>query len=142
MSATLREVREGLAANLSAAFGDSVQVSAWMLENPSDRCFHVYPGDSSGDAILYHTTSGGRSPTFTVTVEGIVALVSDIGGQQLLDEMLDPDGPNSVRQAIEADSTLGGTVADLIVTKASGYRVFVIAGMQKLGSQWTVEVYA
>jgi hypothetical protein len=58
-----------------------------------------------------------------------------------LDEMLAPDGPQSIRAALEADRTLGGLVSDLRVVRHGGHRPYAVPGSEPaLGSEWVVDV--
>ena len=53
-----------------------------------------------------------------------VADVIDIAASSKLDAFLAVDGLHSVKAAVEADPTLGGTVDDLRVVTATGYKVY------------------
>lgn len=132
--ATLADVREGLAANLSAIPG--CQVSAYMLANPTPPTIHLFPAD-----INYDQTMGRGHDQWMFTVQAFVGSVSDIGSQKKLDEMLAPAGASSVKAAIESDLTLGGTADDLRVTTCSGYRELRReGGGPVLLAEWSVEV--
>lgn len=128
-------LREGLAANLSSI--PDIQVSAYMLANPTPPAIHVIPGETD-----YHATmGGGPDEWWHFTVQAFVAVVNDIGGQQRLDGMLASQGDYSVKAAIESDHTLGGACDDLIVDRRSGYQVFVPDGRGAvLGAEWQVRV--
>jgi len=132
--ADMTAVREALAANLSVI--PNVQVSAYMLANPSPPAIHLYPGPTE-----FHQAMGGGAEFWSFTVQAFVALVSDIGSQQRLDRMLASDGPDSVRAALESDPTLGGECDDLIVTERTGYQIFSPQGRGEiLGAEWSVRV--
>lgn len=133
--ATSEDVREGLAAALREIQG--VQAMAYVLGSPTPPFAQVMRGPLS-----YHEAMGDGTSTWTMLVRVFVANVTDIGAQKKLDEFLSVDGARSVKAAIEADPTLGGKVADLIVTGASGEQEFVRdQGGPLLGSEWTVEVW-
>ncbi len=132
---TALDIRNGIADNLRTIPG--LQVSAYALANPTPPAAHVLRG-----SVLYDQAFHGGTHIWTMRVQAFVALVSDIGGQKLLDRYLSPDGALSVKAAIEADTTLGGAVADLHVTTATGEQVFLRdQGGSVLGSEWTVEVW-
>lgn len=135
MPASLTEIREGLAEALSAVAG--MQVSAWMLSNPTPPAAHVYP-----DETEYHRAMQNGAEGWTLIVEAFVASNSEIGAQQRLDKMLASSGAESVKEALEADGTLGGIVSDVTVTRTTGYRQYQLPAGQgpALGAQWTVEV--
>lgn len=133
---SMEAIRVALASNLSSIEG--VQVSPWMLANPTPPAIHVIPGPTE-----YHATMGvGGAEWWEFTIQAFVASVSDIGSQKRLDRMLDSDGSESVFAALESDRTLGGECDDLIVTLRSGYQVFVPQGRSEvLGAEWTVRVF-
>lgn len=61
--------------------------------------------------------------------------------EELLDDMLAADGPQSIRAALEADRTLGTLVADLRVVRHGGHRPYAIPGSEPaLGSEWQIDV--
>jgi hypothetical protein len=135
---TLKMIREGVAANLMEVFGDSWQVSPYMLSNPTTPSMHTIP-----DPVEYDGAMQRGMDTWTLIVQAFVGLASDIAAQMLLDELLEPSGPGSLKAAIEAEPTLGGRVDDLHVTRASGYKVFVLEGRAGvLGCDWEVTIIA
>lgn len=134
--ATLQEIREGLAANLSAIAG--MQVSAYMLSAPTPPSAHVFP-----DETEYDKTMGRGHDDWAMLVQVFVGVSSDIGAQQRLDRMIAPAGAESVKEALEADATLAGVVDDLRVESCSGYRVYPLEGRGSvLGAEWRVKVLA
>jgi hypothetical protein len=128
---TLREVREGLAANLDAIPG--LQAKAYKLSNSTPPCAWITPVEVDYDMAMQRGIDLWR---FTVTVQ--VGAPTDIGAQMRLDRMLDPNGDESVKAMLEADDTLGGSVMDLRVTRCSGYGEYE----GRLGAEWDVEVWA
>lgn len=134
--ADMQDLREALALNLSQI--ENIQVSAYMLANPTPPAIHVIPAQTE-----YHQTMGsGGAEWWQFTIQAFVAATSDIGSQQRLDRMLGSDGPDSVKAALESDPTLGGLCDDLIVTSRTGYQVFVPDGRGALlGAEWTVRVF-
>ena len=132
---TTAQIREGIADNLKAIPG--IQASAYVLTNPQPPCVHVMRGD-----VTYDRAMNGGEHSWVMRVRAFVAAVSDIGGQQLLDQFVAPTGDRSIKQAIEADRTLGGVVSDLRVTQATGEQEYVRdQGGPLLGSEFTVEVW-
>jgi hypothetical protein len=142
MTVDVEAIREGIAANLTAAFASihrdqRPQVSAYMLSSPSPPCVQVM----GPDEIIYDITFGRGSDTWMFIVQVFVALVSDIGAQKRLDRMLAPTGPESIKEAVERDTKLGGSCKDLRVTRSAGYQQFVLEGRGAvLGSDFTVQV--
>ena len=134
--ATIAQIREGIATNL-ATIAD-VQVSAYMLAQPTPPAIHVLPGE-----ISYDRASARGLDEVMMLVQAFVAFSSDIGAQKRLDTMLAPSGAGSVKAAIESDPTLGGTVSDLHVRSASGYRSLLVEGRGLvLVVEWTVYIMA
>lgn len=132
--ADLSDVREGLAANLGLI--EHVQVSAYMLGNPTPPAIEVMP-----DETEYDKTFRRGMDRWFLKVRAFVGKPSDIGSQKRLDRMIATSGANSVKAAIETDCTLGGVVDDLRVVKCSGYRTYgQTPGV--LGAEWLVEVWA
>lgn len=133
--ATMAEIREGLAANLSSI--QDVQVSAYMLSAPTPPAMHIFPSE-----IEYDQAQQRGLDIVTMTVQAFVALGVDIAAQITLDELLAQSGVRSVKTAVEADSTLGGKVQDVHVTAATGYQPFPTKdGGAILACSWTVLVY-
>ncbi len=128
-------IRSALADALRTIPG--LQASPYILSNPTPPSAHVRRG-----TVVYDQAMQGGVHLWTFTVQAFVALSSDIGASQLLDKYLSPTGSSSVKAAIEADTSLGGVVADLHVTEATGEQLFVRdQGGQVLGSEWTVMVW-
>ena len=135
MSATAAEIRQGLADALATISG--LQAFPYLLANPTPPCAMVLRG-----LINYDEAFEGGTHLWEWLIRVYVANVSDIGAAMLLDQYLAADGAKSVKEAIEANSTLNGTVADLHVTEATGEQVFVRdSGGPLLGSEWTVQVW-
>jgi hypothetical protein len=133
--ADLAAIRAGIAANISAI--SDLQVSAYMLANPTPPNVQVIPGDTDYDLAMHR---GLDELTMRVVVS--VGLVADIGAQKNLDEYLAGSGPRSIKQAVESDPTLGGVVADVTVTAATGPKVLATEQGGVLFSEWTVQVLA
>lgn len=137
--ASLADIRAALAAAVGNVAMD-LQVSAYMLAKPTPPCAQVVP-----DEMEYHQSFGsGAIENWGLLVQVMVAANSDQGSQQLLDQLLESSGALSIKAAIEADKTLGGTVLSAVVTKTSGYRTYRLGATQAeaLGAEWTVDIKA
>lgn len=133
---TLAELRAELAENLSAITG--VQVSAYMMANPTPPSIEVVP-----DEVNYDQTMQRGMDHWRFIVRAYASAANDQAGQMLLDLMLAPSGGSSVKAALEADRTLDGKAQTLRVVQATGYRIYGRAGgPEYLGCEWTVDVYA
>jgi hypothetical protein len=134
--AELGTIREALAATLSTVIG--IQVSPWMLGNPTPPTAHIFPG-----AVDYHQAMQNGHSDWELTVQVLVPRVNDVGSQRQMDAFLATDGALSVKAALELEPTLGGIVEHLTVTSTTGYQVFNLdAGSQALGADWTVRIMA
>lgn len=129
-------IREGLATALQAI--PELQASPYMLSNPTPPSAHVFP-----DEVDFDKTMGRGHDDWFITVQAFVGMVTDIGAQKRLDLMLNPSGVYSVKEAVEAEPTLGSTVDDVRVQSCTGYRVYPMAdGSQVLGAEWRVHILA
>jgi hypothetical protein len=134
--ATLAAIRAGIAANLQALNGDGVQVSAYVLAEPTPPVVQVLPGE-----VAYDQTFARGIDLFTVKVQAITPLSVDLEAQKQLDELIDE--PNSIKTLIEKDRTLGGAADTTRVTGCSGYQIVQLEGRgPTLFCEWTVEVRA
>lgn len=132
-----KAIRRALADALRARFPE-LQVEPYMLSDPTPEAAHVYPSTLEYDLAFQRGLD-----VDSYFVEVFVAEVSDIGAQDVLDDYLEPDGPLSVKEALELDRTLGGLVDSLQVTGTSGYRRYLRTDGSSpvLGAQWTVKVW-
>jgi hypothetical protein len=134
--ASLTSIREALAVSLSVI--PDIQANAYLLSNTTPPVFEIEPGETEYDLAMARGLD-----RWTVTVRALVSAATDIGAQRFLDKLIESSGTLSVKAAIEADSTLGGAVADVSVKTCSGYRSFARdGGGPLLGAEWTVEILA
>jgi hypothetical protein len=106
--ASLKELREGAATALGVIPG--LQAHGRLLTSGYLPSAYVVPGE-----IDYHKAMGNGHSDYNLVVELHVATLSDIGGQDQLDEFLSESGDRSVKAALEADPTLGGLAQSLVV---------------------------
>jgi hypothetical protein len=134
MASVPADIREGLAENLRVIKG--VQVSAYLLAAPTPPCLQVLPGEVEYDKAMRR----GEDSNF-YKVQALVSLTSDIGSQQLLDELREGSGARSVKAAIEARPALGGACSDLHVQMLSELFTLRQEGRpETLACEWTVLV--
>lgn len=134
--ATLKQIREGLAANLAVL--DGWQVSAYMLSQPTPPAIHVVPG-----LVEFDRAMGRGLDEWTLNVQAFVPLNSDRGAQERLDGLIDGSGATSVKEAVEADRTLGGAADTARVVACTGYRTVAVEGRGPvLMCEWEVHVLA
>lgn len=135
MTVTVEALRQGLADNMGPL---GIQVSPYMLSNPTPPAIQIYPALIDYDLALQRGLD-----KWMFTVQAFVGMVSDLGAQQRLDQLIDPKGSGSLKQAVESDIYLGGIAADVSALTCSGYRVYQRdQGGPVLGAEWAVQVYA
>jgi hypothetical protein len=134
--ADLSALRAGLAANLGAI--PDLQVSPYFIANPTFPSAYVRAGPT-----VFDKTIDGVSYDLVLFVRVLVAAFDDIGPRVNLDEYLPANGPRSIKEAIEADSTLGGACDDLVVTGSEGEQQYIFDDRPSaLGAEWRVEIVA
>lgn len=133
---TLAQIRSGLATRLETI--PNVQASAYRLARPSTPSVQVV----GPEEVIYHEAMQNGHDSWAMLVMALMGTVTDRGAQIELDKMIAATGTSSVKAAIEADSTLGGVVHDLIVESCSGYQIYTIEGMELLGAEWRVRIEA
>lgn len=133
--ATLSQIREGIATNLSTI--DGLRTSAFVPDEPKPPIAVIFP-----DNISFDTAFGRGLDTYSFSVQVIVSKVSDRNAQSNLDGYCNADGGQSVKAAIESDRTLAGLVQDLRVTAARDYRAATINENTYLTVTFVVTVYA
>ena len=94
------------------------------------------------DTVNYHGAFRGGNPTYLFTVSVVVARASDRIAQKRLDDYLSYDGPNSIRAAIEADTSLCETVQTCQVTTGGNITNINVQDVIYLAVDFNVEVYA
>lgn len=131
--ATISELRQGIADNLSSIYG--LRVSPTMLDAPRPPVAMVYP-----DTVEYDLNANRGADTFTFIVYVLVGRADDRTAQNRLDAYV--VGPDSVKAAIEADRTLGGAADTLRVTSMENYQQVSIGDTVYLAVEFMVEVVA
>ncbi len=109
------------------------------------RCFAFVPDAISPPAFFvaeveveYDTTFGRGMDTVYLTCRLLVSHATDRTGQEQLDGYLRGAGPLSVKQALEADPSLGGVCDAVRVQRASGYGLYEHSNSQYYGAEWRV----
>ncbi len=95
----------------------------------------------------YGEAMGYSLQKLTMLVVAYVSVGASDESQDLLDELLAPTGARSVYATLMAPDTnsqvtLDGVCGDLIVTKDSGHRLYKVGGVDYLGADWEMDVYA
>ncbi len=113
------------------------------------RCYDVWPDQLNCPAAIVRPVQGdfhqtaGDDPRILFEVTMLVAPIEQgfVRGQNKLDAYLGESGADSVKAAIEADSTLNGTVEDVIVRRWRDYGPMEVAGIgEYIGVKFDLEV--
>lgn len=131
--ASLSQIRDALAASMAGVAG--LRTSAFVPDNPRPPIAVVMP-----ERIVFDTNAGRGLDSYTFVVTLLVGRADDRAAQLNLDKFI--VGSGSIKTAIEADRTLGGTVQTCRVTEMANYQSVPVGETLLLGAQFTVEVYA
>lgn len=118
---------------------DGLQVNPRLVWNATPPAIDMYPADPFQSGIAF----GVGNNEIRFIVRAMVNTPDQDSSQDLLLLMMSPHGPASVATAIMSDTTLGGTIEDiLIIDSPSDFGVFADPGNGRsfLGCTWTVEV--
>jgi hypothetical protein len=127
----MQDIRTGLAEQIGQISG--LRSSANFLDAPRPPIALVLP-----DRIEYDLNANRGADTFIFTVQVIVVRASDRGAQLTLDKFT--VGPDSVKDAIESDRSLGGAANTCRVTELRNYGQVTIGDVVYLGFELEVEV--
>ena len=133
--ATLSELREGIAENLSNIVG--LRVSSFVPDNFNPPIAVVSPQN-----IEYHKSFNNGFNTYTFVISVCVARVSERTGQANLDAYCASTGSSSIKSAIESDRTLSGRCFDLIVSDMRNYGSVIIGDNTYLTAEFDCAVQA
>jgi hypothetical protein len=133
--ASISTLRSGLATRLGTISG--LRTSAFMPDNPNPPIAVVMPSSVSYDDTFHR---GMQTYVFNVLV--IVGRVDERTAQSKLDAFVSSTGASSIKLAIEADKTLGGSAFDTRVTEMRNYGQLSIQDILYLTGEFTVLVYA
>lgn len=95
-----------------------------------------------GDDLTFDDDNVGavESATFTLRIYVARGGAADVA-HPLLRLFLGSRGPSSIKQALEADRTLGGLVDALLVTRRYGYGLYEVAANNYYGARIDVRVW-
>lgn len=119
---------------------------AAAVDNIAGLRTYAYPPDALAPpaAVVglpespFDITNGGANE-WDVPVYVIVGKVSDRASRAALCNYVTPTGATSVKAAIEADPTLGGTCDSVAVTRAE-FSTITVAGTEYLAAELTASV--
>jgi hypothetical protein len=125
-------VKRAIAESASAVPG----LNTYRFAPPKAQVPCLYVGEVDVD---YDQTFGGDAE-LVVTCYVLTSMSDSEAGQELLDDLLSPDGSLSVKKAIEADPALGGACDDLHIATARGYRMYKVGENDYYGAKLPVRV--
>jgi hypothetical protein len=131
---SISQIRTRLAANLSTITG--LRTAAEVPDLPNPPIAIVALNNVSYDRAF---AQGMTSYTFVITV--IVGRAAEREAQRKLDAYISP-GANSVKNAVESDSTLGGYAYDCRVVSMDSVGSLTISDTTYLAADFTVTVIA
>jgi hypothetical protein len=138
---SIAEIKQALAAAVESLRSDipDLQVYPYWVSAPTPPTVDIYQGDPFTNGAGF---GGGAEMFFTVRAR--VTTADSDAGQQLLDQILEPE--TGITAALTADQTLGGVVDTLGIPAdgVSGLRVYVedaAVNGRLLGSEWRVQVF-
>ena len=137
---SLAAIRQGLATALTAI--PEVQVSPYIIP-PTPPTIWVATVQLQYD-IAYGSRLAGMKYTdeYTVTIQALADTGDWQRGQETLDQFMAGSGGYSVKEALEADKTLGGACDTLYVSEATGPTLNTFQTSSYLLSEWQVTIIA
>lgn len=136
-TATVSQVKSGLKTRLATITNFRAHDNQPDQLNPGIAGM----GYPSLNNIEYHGAMGAGLITMTFTITCIISRQSERTAQSVLDGLLGY-GSGSVRNAIEADGTLGGIVNDTVVVSADNILTVDANDTQYFTVDFRVVVYA
>lgn len=134
MSATVTELKQGLATTLAAGIS-GLRTYAYQPDQ-----INIPMAWPTLETVEYHGAMGNGLVTHTFTVTCVVGRIAERAAQQRLDSYVSYDA--GVRAALEADKTLGGYARTLIVESADNFTTIDAGDATYLAVSFRVVVYA
>jgi hypothetical protein len=134
MPATVSQVMEGLRARLATVNG----LRAFSYQPDQLNPPMGFPVLNS---VNYHRAFAGGDVIFNVTIVVIVGRYLDRTADSLTDAYLSYSGTGSIREAIEADKTLGGICQTLKVESSANVTSLNAGDAEFLEIRFLVEVH-
>lgn len=131
--ATITEIRQALADKMSDVYG--LRTSPTMLDDPRPPVAMVLP-----ERIEYDLTARRGVDRMFFMLQILVSRADDRAAQNNLDAYI--VGPDSVKEALFADPTLGGVIQTSRVTEMRSYGQVLYGETLYLGCELIIEVYA
>lgn len=134
--ASIKALRDGIKTRLATVTGiythdtipEDVYVPAAIVGFPT--------------AVRYDFSMRTPVSRYTFPVRVLAGRTTEAQSQDTIDDLVSPDGPLSVRAAIDADPTLGGVAHSARVVEARDFGVYEVAGVSYIGGELELEVIA
>lgn len=137
---SLSAIRQGLAANLATI--PETQVSPYIIL-PTPPTIWVARVDIQYDRAMGSRLAGFKyTDEYTATIQAMTDFTEPQRGQEILDQYMAGSGSYSVKDALEADRTLGGVADTIWVSQATGPSLNTFQTFSLLLSEWTVTILA
>ena len=133
--ASIRKMREGIAANLATVSG--LRTSSIIPEDPKPPVAVVI-----FDRVEYDTSFARGLDMYLFKVVVVMGRVNTRGTEEALDAYLSGDGAASLKAAIQIDRTLAGEANDLRVTSGENVRELVVGDITYVAADFLITVYA
>lgn len=129
------DIQDGLALALGAI--PDLRVADHLPEqlNPPVAVIQV-------QSVTYHRAMRGGLSTWDYVVSVIAGRMGERSAQRTLDQWMSYDGPWSVREALEADQTLGGVASTVKVNDMLAVRPVSLGDAAYLSCEFNVSVNA
>lgn len=138
---SISAIRQGLATNLRTI--PETQISPYIIA-PTPPTIWVATLTIEFDKAYGNRSAGARyTDQYTATIQAMVDFTGDPQrGQELLDAYMAGSGSYSVKDALEADTTLAGAADTLWVSETTGPSLNTFQTLSLLLSEWTVIILA
>lgn len=134
--ASLADIRAGIAANIKAVIPECT-CTGYLLESPNSPAFEVEFAGKVYDRSMHRGLD-----EWAFTIRGLASSsLLDQEAQRKLDTWLASSGGVSIKAALEADKTLGGSVSDSFVQRVGPVREFTpisSPGTKYYGAEWVL----
>jgi hypothetical protein len=135
MAGNLSDIRKGLSGQLSLVRG--LRVSEHVPEQLNPPAAVITRAE-----VDYTQAMSGGLTMWSMQVQLVAGRMADQQSQRQIDAWLSWDGDQSVRQALEADRTLGGNCQTSRVTTAEALATIQVGDSEYIGVTVNVTVYA
>jgi hypothetical protein len=135
MAGNLSDIRKGLVGQLALVRG--LRVSEHVPEQVNPPAAIITRAE-----VDYTQNMSGGLTEWSMQVQLIAGRMADQQSQRQIDAWLSWDGDQSVRQAIEADRTLGGNCQTSRVTSADALSSIQVGDSEYIGVTIAVTVWA